>query len=461
MTQRTVKTWSTGDASISNTFVNNRQQGINWQYDAEGHVLHGNDGYVYDAAGRNSYVETPSFTTATMSYDGDGRQVKTVETSYDEEWNQYTETQYYVRSTVLGGQVLAEVEASYSPVKVNRTFVYAGPAVLGWIWHAYSFDLMVWEQRDPSGATVRGNGEQELDPLGADAGTFAFAVPPSERVIVSYGTSYDPGNPAMTYSVDGIRVPVEDFIQHAGFILRDPLGLLEDFARRSAIPVGSRNVGVRWGKWFEVITDANDKVVSARWGRFDPSLAQVSYGVESPTFSDQELDITLLEKDIPKPKNATPDQQKRFNEAYADLWKRLHANGGKNACADLFGGVKKAEKALKDTNYLFERIKSGDPAETKGKLITIDPTGLFMTEKDNAKFQVGVNLPAQQAYYVVMNNIEAAAFILAHEIGHRTDTLERDGHDQSGFLSVTNSGRVRDACFAEVPTAIELLRPGF
>ena len=128
---------------------------------------------------------------------------------------------------------------------------------------------------------------------------------------------------------------------------------------------------------------------------------------------------------------------------------------------DLFGGVKKAEKALKDTNYLFERIKSGDPAETKGKLITIDPTGLFMTEKDNAKFQVGVNLPAQQAYYVVMNNIEAAAFILAHEIGHRTDTLERDGHDQSGFLSVTNSGRVRDACFAEVPTAIELLRPGF
>ena len=52
------------------------------------------------------------------------------------------------------------------------------PAMLGWITHMSSFDLMNWEQRDPSGATVRGIGEQELDPLGADAGTFATSVPP-------------------------------------------------------------------------------------------------------------------------------------------------------------------------------------------------------------------------------------------------------------------------------------------
>jgi hypothetical protein len=31
----------------------------------------------------------------------------------------------------------------------------------------------------------------------------------------------------MTYSVDGIRMPVEDFVHHAGFVLQDPLALLE------------------------------------------------------------------------------------------------------------------------------------------------------------------------------------------------------------------------------------------
>ncbi len=293
MTQRTVKTWWTGDASISNTYLNNRQQGINWHYDADGRLVDGNDHYAYDAAGRNSYVETPSFTTATMTYDGDGRQAKTVETYYDEEWNQYTETKYYLRSTVLGGQLMAEVDPWG---QFLRTFVYAGPAVLGWIWHSYSGDTMVWEQRDPSGATVRGIGEQELDPLGADAGTFAFAVPPTERALVSYGTSHDPGNPDMTYSVDGIRMPVEDFIQHAGFILKDPLGLLEWFARKSAIPIGFRNTGVRWGKRFDVIYDANGKVVSQTW-EYDPSLAQTNFGIEYPIFESEGLpDLALLQQ---------------------------------------------------------------------------------------------------------------------------------------------------------------------
>src|SRR6185369_7052999 len=113
------------------------------------------DVYSYDAAGRHNYLETSSLTTATMSYDGDGRQVKTVETWVDENFETQSETKYCVRSTVLGGQLLAELD-TYG--QFSRTFVYAGPAVLGWLWHSYSGDTMNWEQRDPSGATVRGIG---------------------------------------------------------------------------------------------------------------------------------------------------------------------------------------------------------------------------------------------------------------------------------------------------------------
>ena len=63
---------------------------------------------------------------------------------------------------------------------ITRTYVYAGPATLGYITHMSSFDLMTWDQRDPSGASVRGLGEQELDPLGADAGTSATTFTPNE-----------------------------------------------------------------------------------------------------------------------------------------------------------------------------------------------------------------------------------------------------------------------------------------
>ena len=82
-----------------------------------------------------------------------------------------------------------------------------------------------------------------------------------------------------------------------------------------------------------------------------------------------------------------------------------------------------------------------------------------MSSNNAAKFHVGANLPANQAYYIVLSDVEAAAFILAHEIGHRAGTLAPDGHDKSNFISVMNSGKVRDACFADIPTAIELLGP--
>jgi hypothetical protein len=178
---------------------------------------------------------------------------------------------------------------------VWRTFVFAGPSILGWLWHSYNNAVMVWRQRDPSNASDRGYGEQELDPLGADAGTFATTIPPVEDAISTFGTSYDPANPNFSYSIDGIRVPVEDFVQHAGIILKDPLALLEWMARKSAIPIGRLSVGVSFGHNAEMIYDANGKVVYEKWW-YDSELSQVSYGVEYNIYSNASFALDKIPK---------------------------------------------------------------------------------------------------------------------------------------------------------------------
>ena len=106
--------------------MNNRHlpQGTQWQYDADGRLLSGPGAYnTYDAAGRNTHLDTYGYGTATLGMDGDGRQIKTEETVWDEGWQTYiTVTKHYLRSSVLGGKVLTEIWSAAA----TRTFVYAG-----------------------------------------------------------------------------------------------------------------------------------------------------------------------------------------------------------------------------------------------------------------------------------------------------------------------------------------------
>jgi hypothetical protein len=210
---------------------------------------------------------------------------------------------------------------------------------------------------------------------------------------------------------------------------------------------------VSWGDRFEILYDANGKVVNQTWS-FDDSLRQVSYGALTEIYTASDLDLDLLPQDPPKVKNARIDQQTRFNEGYAEILKRLQANGGKNPCADFFGGIKNLAKALKDTHYSFGTVQNGAEAETRGKNITIHPNGIFMTENEYEKFEVDVDFRRNQGDYIALSNIEVAAFVLAHEWGHRTGKLPSDDIDDSNFASVVNNGKIRDACFADKPRAI-------
>ena len=100
LTQRTVKIWWTSDSTVSHSYSNNRHapQGSSWQYDADGRLLSSaNDFYTYDAAGLTTHVEVPSTYSihTSLGFDGDGWQVRSDETTWDEEKEtEWTETKY-------------------------------------------------------------------------------------------------------------------------------------------------------------------------------------------------------------------------------------------------------------------------------------------------------------------------------------------------------------------------------
>ena len=162
-------------------------------------------------------------------------------------------------------------------------------------------------------------------------------------------------------------------------------------------------------------------------------------------------------------KDATPSQQDRFNDAYNEFLKRLKANGGDNPCAKLFGGLANALKTLAKTNFTAASVQGGN-AQTKGRTITIDPTKPFMdasgyvwivTGYDIARTDGGIQLVPQK---ITVGNVEAAAFILAHEFAHRSDVkgfeptdanVRTLGGTQAGFAGARNNEMIRKACFGE------------
>ncbi len=116
------------------SYTNNRLTTNPWttasmSYDAAGNLT--NDGvqsYGYDATGQQT-----SAGTMTQSYDGDRLRVKKVENSV---------TTYYLRSSVLGGQVISELNGSGV---LQRSYVYLGSELLA----VQQNNQVSWVHQDP------------------------------------------------------------------------------------------------------------------------------------------------------------------------------------------------------------------------------------------------------------------------------------------------------------------------
>jgi YD repeat-containing protein len=148
-------------SSYNDNYVNNRNTATGWQYDANGSLLTSTgDGVTrqqtYDSTGM-MLTSSQTGKNITAAYDGDGQRVKFSENST---------TTYYVRSSVLGGQTITELNQYGAKV---RGYVYAGGTMIA----KQEGSQVLWDQRDITGVSMRltnSNGavtsKIETDPLG-------------------------------------------------------------------------------------------------------------------------------------------------------------------------------------------------------------------------------------------------------------------------------------------------------
>jgi hypothetical protein len=113
--------WAGGGINTTLSYSNNRLQvnpytGQPMGYDSAGNLTSdGQQAYQYDATGQQTWA---SGTSLSQGYDGDGlREVKTESGA----------SVYYLRSSVLGGQVVAEID---SAGVWRRGYVYSGSQLL-------------------------------------------------------------------------------------------------------------------------------------------------------------------------------------------------------------------------------------------------------------------------------------------------------------------------------------------
>jgi YD repeat-containing protein len=255
VTQRTNSSWSLGPTTTTDSYTNNRHNPVGqlWQYDADGNLLMmPGAAYTYNAGGG---IDTAwSGSSATFGLDGNGKKVKSVEVTWDPvEEIDVTSYGFSIYSSVLG-RVLTEKVTNDDPntpyaYYTSTTFVYGDSGVIArqesntslqqWVW---------WEHRDPSNASyTTGNParQQELDPTGANQGISdaSYQSIPEEGILAPYPATNNPSQPNMAYSIDGIRVSLDDFIQNLQIMFKGDLGLNEALARQSA---NDANYQSRW-----------------------------------------------------------------------------------------------------------------------------------------------------------------------------------------------------------------------
>ncbi|MCU1264807.1 MAG: Rhs family protein-like [Acidobacteria bacterium] len=429
--------------------ANNRINNAGYAYDNAGNMTNdGVDSYVYDAENRTTQAGT-----ATYAYNSERLRVSR---SYA------GGTTYFVNNS---GIVLCEKQ----PDNSLRDFIYFGSQLIA---EATSSDT-VYHHKDRTSTRLLTNnsGSVNVRQQTAPFGEVMTDSSPGQTKFkfTSYERDGETGNDYALnrqYSTNKARFsqpdPYDSSYNYSGndpvnFI--DPQGLMMEL------------VGVRWnsdGSFTAIYADSSPSspgdVGFGRHGGFasrDSLYDQYTRELfAAPGFSrffavhigdNYYWLIGFQGIQSPTLAGADADQQSRFNDAFNDLEKRIHAKGGKNPCAELFGGLEKAEKALKDSKFSVGPTKiAGAYAETEGKNVTINPNNGFFGTSGNQTIQVGVNPRAPS--YIQGTDLEIATLMLAHELGHRTGKLTPDGpgRDPTGALSIMNNGTVRQACFPEL-----------
>ena len=152
--------WGVANASYTASYSNNKRVGFG--YDAAGNLTSdGSQTFTYDATGQQA---TASGNSLTQSYDGAGLRAKKVENGT---------TTYHLRSSVLGGQVVAEINSSGT---WTRGYVYLGGQMVaiqggsGGAVNTVHQDPVTKSQRITNSSGALTSTIVDLDPWGGETG---------------------------------------------------------------------------------------------------------------------------------------------------------------------------------------------------------------------------------------------------------------------------------------------------
>jgi hypothetical protein len=456
--------------TIADSYLNNRHP--DWSYDADGNLLAGADSsYTYDAMGEIRTVASfVPVSSTTRGLDGAGQQVKTDETAYNEQTqSSTTTTKYYLHSSVLGGQVLTEIDADGAKL---RTFVYAGGSVLAWQVQQGTVQRVVWEHRDPSDASFRttdpsgypwGHADEEeaaeLDPTGGNAGLIAPIVepgPPPDEVndsLIPYPRFHDARRASITYAVDYVQVTVDYFFQQLDIGSHGSL-------IGSSLRADTANYSRRWVQagTLTIIDNSGPKDPATDFVVGNTVVVSLGYWQSireshAPSWS------WLIPTPPPQPQNSSPDRyipdkyKKQFNAALTEAEKRL----GKDDCAKLFGrSTTDLIAMLQGTEYRYLTLPSGGPKlnrDTGAASVvgagTNSPTSVFINDKgpffNNRMFVPGKSGLTTFDFGSRLIGAAFGALLLLHELGHQADVFGPDAGDDK--LNREHTRRVQKSCF--------------
>ncbi|MEK6301043.1 MAG: hypothetical protein AABO41_10005 [Acidobacteriota bacterium] len=147
LTSRTNRFWTQSDDGYTATYVNDRN--IAWNYDSAGNIKDDTMSHTYDVVSRQTNAHDIT-TNIDQSYDGDSRAAKRVENRAG-----YISTIYYLRSSVLGGKPVTELNTAGINSGTHKTHVYVNGSELA-LYDSW-FNLVLWRLSNP----VTGSGWQE------------------------------------------------------------------------------------------------------------------------------------------------------------------------------------------------------------------------------------------------------------------------------------------------------------
>jgi YD repeat-containing protein len=463
-TSLTNRVWTETPVTHAASFTNNRK--ASWTYDNEGNLLSNADAsFSYDAAGHQNQFTANVFIggwptsypvqsvlEVTQTFDGNSTPVKKTTVNRWEDFvggeyriQEATESVYYLRSTALGGQVVAELDATGHK---QRGYVFAGGMRLATqhVWNSGS--EVAWVSMSPaSGSEYMPSsyflGRTELDPLGNDV---TYAPQPD---VVLEPVFYNPKFDQMPLEIEG--GPSEEYekanAEWADLMERTFQNIYDagrarqlwQSGRRSAamaILLENPNIGIE----YRIISKGE---VTESGSHFGQAAAYFLLGL-----------ATAETTGTPVPQNTMDGL---LQQGKAELISRINE---RKTCADVFGGKEKALKALSQLKFKPGSLQREGIMAIRDNNVTVDTTR-FVESGQTLALALNISKSTVQGYpstsYDLMtlnlSGKEFAAFVIGHELGHKRKIYgEYDIDGSSVFSNLAagaNNEKIRAACFSE------------